>query len=414
MAASQERHVMWADDNGETIPELQELFNRTGGLDIGQLQFINLGAVKRRTGERWERFQEKIFQTGQFFIEKRTNPEDLIIRCRDGFIIVFAELTASAAKKKCASISKEMNTFFLGREELREVQITISHDTIDASQLRKLAEASGVQSIAERSNNEEHAAPSGDASPAPWERIVYRPVWDARSEALVSNKCCAQSAPGNDGERQEGVLLLPEDSRKSLSVRLNNDLTGDGLAPFRTDAFKSGPFSLTLPLQFLSLEDPWHRSQIVSRISEIPSELRQYLLIMFEGLKAGVPVSHLYETVHVFRPYVKMITLSASGPGFPWERYGECEADGFCVDVRTLPASGSARKRDFEHLLTAARRGKAHALATGVERADDFFLLAQSGYRYLSGEAIAPVSDLPAAPSHLTAESIHARLRGSG
>ena len=63
MAASQERHVMWADDNGETIPELQELFNRTGGLDIGQLQFINLGAVKRRTGERWESFQEKIFQT---------------------------------------------------------------------------------------------------------------------------------------------------------------------------------------------------------------------------------------------------------------------------------------------------------------------------------------------------------------
>ena len=168
---------MWADDNGEAIPELQALFNRTGGLDIGQLQFINLGAVKRRTGERWESFQEKIFQTGQFFIEKRTSPEDLIIRCRDGFIIVFAELIAAAAKKKCAKISKEMNTFFLGREELREVQISISHDTIDANQFRKLAAASGVQSIAAR-NDDDAENTSAKTSAAPWERIVYRPVWD--------------------------------------------------------------------------------------------------------------------------------------------------------------------------------------------------------------------------------------------
>lgn len=403
---------MWADDNGGTIPELQELFDRTGGLDIGQLQFINLGAVKRRTGERWESFQEKIFQTGQFFIEKRTDPEDLIIRCRDGFIIVFSELTADAAKKKCAGISKSLNAFFLGREELREIQISISHDTIDASQLRKLAAASGVQSVAERAGSSPENL-SEDTPPSPWERIVYRPVWDARSEALVSNKCCAQSAPEKDGIRQEGGLLLSEGAGKSLNVRLNNDLTGAGLAPFRTDAFKTGPFSLTLPLQFASLEDPRHRSQVVSKISEIPSDLRQYLLIMFESLKTGVPVSHVYETVHVFRPYVKMITLCANGPNFPWELYAECEADGYCIDTRTLPASASARKRDFEHLFTAARRSKAHAMATGVERADDFSLLAQAGYRYLSGEAIAPVSDLPAPPSHLTAEAIRARLSGN-
>jgi hypothetical protein len=107
-------------------------------IEMGQFQMLNLDMVKAETGDQWIALRKKIYNVAVHFIEKRLHPDDVLVRCRGGFILVFAHFTGNEAKERVAQLSRELNLFFLGDQILKHLEIRAEARTVTASELAQV------------------------------------------------------------------------------------------------------------------------------------------------------------------------------------------------------------------------------------------------------------------------------------
>ena len=121
---------------------------------LNEFQFLNLDMVKAETGDRWIEVRKKVYGVAAHFVEKRMHADDMVVRCRGGFILIFAHLSAEDSQARLEAISHELNLFFLGDRILKNLEI--------CSQARKVDAAEFAQFIQRSSSTEPRAAMQGD------------------------------------------------------------------------------------------------------------------------------------------------------------------------------------------------------------------------------------------------------------
>ncbi|SDL62109.1 hypothetical protein [Maricaulis salignorans] len=135
--------------------------------EMNEFQFLNLEMVKVETGDRWIEVRKKIYSVATHFVEKRVHPDDVVVRCRGGFILIFAHLSAEESRARLEVLSQELNVFFLGDQILKDLDINASARKVNAAEFAQFIQMSAQADPGEavsggrRRTAEQPAAPSG-------------------------------------------------------------------------------------------------------------------------------------------------------------------------------------------------------------------------------------------------------------
>jgi hypothetical protein len=71
-------------------------------------------------------------------IASRIGPEDAVVACGDGFLVVFADAAAEQTKRRCAEIHDALIAFYLGEDALSQLRADIRQESASAAQLAGL------------------------------------------------------------------------------------------------------------------------------------------------------------------------------------------------------------------------------------------------------------------------------------
>lgn len=111
---------------------------------MNEFQFLNLEMVKAESGDRWIAVRKKVYGVAAHFVEKRVRADDVVVRCRGGFILIFANLSAEDSRTRLEEISHELNLFFLGDQILKNLEITSHARRVDAAEFANFIQMSAA------------------------------------------------------------------------------------------------------------------------------------------------------------------------------------------------------------------------------------------------------------------------------
>jgi hypothetical protein len=162
----------------ETMDRLKAALAGRDAVEIGHFQWVNLDMVRAEAGDKWETLKEKVYSASSHFIEKRLSERDVLLRCKGGFILVFAKGSDEEAKERTEQISQQLNLFFLGDRILKQFEISARSESIPVGDLADFMERS--QKTGDASETEAPGSP-GPEGPGKWRPIDH----DARENTGV-------------------------------------------------------------------------------------------------------------------------------------------------------------------------------------------------------------------------------------
>lgn len=150
---------------------------RDGGLiETAQVKLIGLENVRTAAGPRWPRMREYVRDGSIKIISQRVGPEDAVIACGDGFLVVFADATPEQTQRRCAEIRDALVSFYLGEEALAMLRASVERAAASAESLATM--------VATR-----NAAPP----PPPKRNDLmlgrFWPVWSTRQSLVAAHLC---------------------------------------------------------------------------------------------------------------------------------------------------------------------------------------------------------------------------------
>lgn len=164
--------------------------------DLNAFQFLSLDMVKAETADRWIEVRKKVYNVAAHFVEKRLGEDDVLVRCRGGFILIFAHLSGRAAEDRLATISQDINIFFLGDRILCHLDISSSPQTLDATAFARVMREHADEALLDgrrRSDPKSAAARAGgETGEAHWKAGDMR---DASSAPAVDAANTGRPAP---------------------------------------------------------------------------------------------------------------------------------------------------------------------------------------------------------------------------
>jgi hypothetical protein len=113
-------------------------------IETAQVKLVGLDEVRDAAGTRWPRMREHVREGSIKIIAQRIGPDDAVIACGDGFLVVFADADGELAKARCAEIRDALIGFYLGEEKLRALRAEVERETVTASSLAGLVGQEGA------------------------------------------------------------------------------------------------------------------------------------------------------------------------------------------------------------------------------------------------------------------------------
>lgn len=406
---------MHAMNSTDVLHHLESKLHGREHADLGQFQIINLDLVRKGAGNQWNKLKKKVIDVSAHFIEKRIGEEDVLVRCHEGFLVVFDALDAAAAEQRTKAISTELNLFFLGDEILRTLNIRSRTERVDTDQLSRMmatsAEPDGETAAAAETSSinqaEKPEAPERRVIGISFGRertVVYRPMWDSAHGAVTTQFCVPKVTEKRTRRVFYGRQTLRGRTSPKDHLELDLFVCHAAMTEFRTSFENGRPLSLCVPLGAPALITRSTRMKLFSALSAIPDELRRYFHLNVEGVENGTPASTIQEiirTLHGFSPSV-LVQLPLRTTRF--ERFAGSRV-AMLVGALEGPVPGSAMN-DF---LRGASGLRASVGLTGVANYSDVEATMLLGVRFLSGPAIGDELCHPVAPHVLTLEDVRRR-----
>lgn len=414
---------MLALNPADILHRLEQKLHGCDHADLGQFQIINLDRVREGAGEQWERLKAKIFEVSAHFIEKRIADEDVLVRCHEGFLVVFDALDAAAAEDRVNAISTELNLFFLGDEILRSLNIRSRATRCDTHQLRGMMSGAQPTSGAAGAEPASSSAEAGlEEAPAPRrvididfrrERsIAYRPVWDSTRQAVATQLVIPRLIEKRTRQVFHGRATLRGRTEPRDHLELDRFTLHTAMDAFRAAFGKGRTVALCLPVGIHTLALRSTRVALFEALTAIPMDMRRYFRLMVEGITSGTPESTIRETLGICHAFSPGVIVSIEGEHPPFDRFNGCNIAMFVLDSGDARWLHDERQRELtpeRAALRAAAGLRASTCLTGIGREADITAAIRLGARYFTGSIIADDFPHPVIPHILTREDIRRR-----
>tara|TARA_R110002073_G_scaffold68208_5_gene169513 strand:+ start:11311 stop:12564 length:1254 start_codon:yes stop_codon:yes gene_type:complete len=392
-------------------------------MDIGQLQLINLDLVRLGAGDRWDKLRTKIFDVSIHFIEKRIGANDVLIRCEEGFLLLFGEDDAQANEARTREISEALNLFFLGDEILKQLQIKSLARRMDLDNLASLMSAEGITpkdkvETRTRSTAEDDTDPVGEVRTVGGydfgrdSEPVFLPIWDSRRQAITTQFCTLKTLEYATGETVFGRDFLRghDDPRDHLAY----DLTVCEAASnaMRAAEARGRRVATCIQTHVKTLTSRDTRVAYFEALADIPEAMREYLFVRVDGILPGTPVSTLQEVFQSLRPYCGQRVAKLSFGETDLSRFRGLGIFMFGWNCPPLPAdyrlTGNQQARLTQFAKSAAQLGASVYLSRPPSGAVIDQAI-ESRVRFLAGPRVAPMVTTALSPVRMEIADIRRR-----
>lgn len=276
-------------------------------VDVAQFEFIGLNDIRAAYGERWDGERARIQDVAEDFLRRRIHAEDVLIRGKDGFLVVFGGSAAVEAQGSAHQLAHGLNDFFLGethggspgRPQLRFGVTSASMPVKDLA-----AQLADVSVIEPKGAEEMAALKPGDIE---WR---YQPVWDAKRE-ILSNwyvapclKASGVRLPGYHFEASRppaSQLAAIDEASLKVAEQALHQLMAQGKQALVGVALHVG-----------SLTNLTSRARLMAAMDRLDRSLMRYRVIKVAGIPPGFPRMYLNEIVGLLRARVHNVILGVA------------------------------------------------------------------------------------------------------
>lgn len=180
------------------VDRIKDVLSGRPDIDIGNFQWVNLEMVKDEVGDQWETIRTKIYNAAHTFLEKRISDDDVLIRCRGGFVLFFAELQGEDADERTQALSTELNRFFLGDRILGKLAIEATSRTVKTSDLADFV----AKSLTPAAANDRTDLPEDRRAAA---AATWRPIQSESRTSSAPNLSPAQAQAEQGPAKQDSA-----------------------------------------------------------------------------------------------------------------------------------------------------------------------------------------------------------------
>ena len=145
-----------------------------GLIETAQVRVLGLDEVRVAAGSRWPRMRERVREGSIKIIAARIGPDDAVIPCGDGFLVVFAEGSPERMQRCCSDIHDALIAFYLGEETLAALRAEVHRETASAESLACIASKTSA---------------SHRTSQQRMNLGRYWPTWSKRHQFIVAYLC---------------------------------------------------------------------------------------------------------------------------------------------------------------------------------------------------------------------------------
>lgn len=445
-------------------PELEQKLKRAlagkAAVEMGQFQFLNLELIRERAGRDWPNVRAKTYQVSEHFIEKRLDEDDVMIRVRGGFLIIFSLIGGIEAEARVGEIADELNEFFLGEKEYARLKIEGEARRVPTSEFLSIMAENQPEDmpeleedpVAEREPVDEEARPSGWKSTGPsgprgakggtwekaehdnplaaerapewpesqfkekdgvWDDIVFQPVWDARKQTLGHHLCSARRIV--DGRVMYGTETLMGQDSEVLIRMLDRSVALAAQRGFQQLHAKGSSCPIIVPVHYDTLATVSQRMDYFSILQSVPKHIRRFFFLKVDAIPDGAPLAQMQELFRSMMHFGSNILAELKfGPKWDVKRFEGC---GVGLFGSSLPRSVRSKEPTDATVMAlmdmvAASRGlNTETYITGVANLDLLNAAVSTGIRLVAGDVIAEARALPSPAQTLDFSTIASRNR---
>ena len=291
---------------GDIKAKLKAVLAGREQVDFGQFRLLNLEQVRSAAGADWPRIKTRVFTAGQQLIETSLGPDDLVVPCGDGFLVILANPDAAQAAR-IESIGEKLRTFFLGEPQTEALAIKTARGRTSATEIAQLAEPAPAQ---DRSAIGDEAKPERLAlRPIPPAKAgaeedgaclpFFRPIWNAATQSISANGARTRIRVGGrmlDGRRAVEARMAP-----ACHADLDHMAQKAALDALMRAVRAGGETELFVTLHADTWSAPNERATYLDRFSRLPKTVRRSFIAGVDGLddrpgQAIAPLKALAET----------------------------------------------------------------------------------------------------------------------
>ncbi|MDG2043924.1 MAG: hypothetical protein P8J78_04885 [Maricaulis sp.] len=256
---------------------LRNALEKKQKIDVGQFHLLNLDDVKARVGDSWPSMRRRIVDSSVHFIEKRISGEDFLITCEEGFLLIFSDPRTNP-DEEIAEISRDLQAFFLGAEELSDIRIDWECDSCTPNDLVQMAAP-----VAKKPTPPPATKPvEPDSATSKLCQGAYLPIWDADKQAVTANRCFSKFSV--DGRQIDGRRVIDMQMGDVTHLELDQNTQRNALDMFRTFFKNRKQVGLCLTVHHSTIETADGLRAYLEPLSKIPPQIRRTFMIKIDDL----------------------------------------------------------------------------------------------------------------------------------
>jgi hypothetical protein len=265
---------------------------RDGGLiETAQVKLVGLDEVRQAAGERWPRMRALVREGSLKIIASHVGPQDAVVPCGDGFLVVFADGANAQSAERCAEIRDALVRFYLGEDALKALRADVQQEAVTAAHLAGIVKD----------------PPRPERTASVMEIGRFWPVWSSR-QGGVSAFFCAPAFDAQDANPRMGYD--PDFAQKAAHRKadfLDLDLCLFEQAVRAAERIEGGIIGVSV--HATTLQSRKTRTAYLDHVAANASSARQRMYIGIAEVEPGTPLMSLTEWVSGLRHTIDRVAL---------------------------------------------------------------------------------------------------------
>ncbi|HBU60987.1 MAG: hypothetical protein CMH91_15460 [Oceanicaulis sp.] len=379
--------------NDDVMIQLKRHLASAEQIDVSRYQFVNMERVREAAGHLWPELRQRAFIASRSILERRIAEDDLIIQCESGYLVIFKALSGRQAQALTNKVRAELEEFFLGEAFINQLGVEAKSEQLSVEEF--------AATLASADVDEPRQARSVQTEPDQNKAfsLFFQPVWDQKREAVASYFVRAVSAEIDRPFQARATDLMLSDLKPDARCAVDMAVLEESVEAL-DELLRSGSrCALIVPAGYTSLSNPRTRSQYVTALAALPTQLRQLIWVQIKDAPADPPSNILDETLRILRAQSPKLFVHVRTDWPYWSRFEHAFVDAIGAD---FPERLSESDRlDIERLMASARRGDSLVYFNRIESWESFRAATQTNAHLFSGRAVGQLPH-PAPPYRLS------------
>jgi len=352
---------------------------------VGQFRFIDLQLAERQSGKSWTEVRLRAFEVSARQLKASLDANDMLLRCTEGFVVVFADADAERSDAVAKDIAGKLNAVFQIDPDLAVFQIQADARAVDRADLSsalaatlRIEERSAYGRVKPGSSSKHQRIKEEDRY---WE---YAPIWDCLRQMIVSNEAIARASMPFGEFYGRGVLLggVKELDYMGLDVHAIQSVGKEIV-----EAAKLGEAAMaSVHIHCKGFSESSMRQVYFDALSQITPSLRDRIQLTLEGFDYASPIIEIQESVRALDVMGYPIAIVLPLTFDRWSMLAKLNLS--FLAVRWVPGLDEENLLRLGHLVEQGSKMKLPTILFDVDTKPILKAAIDAGVRMMTGRAI--------------------------